>query len=116
GQPANPRTGQEVREGRCTELVTAPAHHVYLGMSRGRGASKTAFPRGAWERGRADYYARDPPGRERLRNGANHHKCTQGIIDSMMFLNSERVERFIYACAKVRSARCLSLASGQLVY
>ena len=33
-----------------------------------------------------------------------------------MLLNSEWVERFIHACAKVRSARCLSLAAGQLVY
>jgi CRP/FNR family transcriptional regulator, cyclic AMP receptor protein len=33
-----------------------------------------------------------------------------------MLLNSEWVERFIHACAKVRSARRLSLAAGQLVY
>ena len=33
-----------------------------------------------------------------------------------MLLNSEWVERFIHACEKVRSARRLSLAAGQLVY
>jgi hypothetical protein len=33
-----------------------------------------------------------------------------------MLLNSEWVGRFIHACVKVRSARRLSLAAGQLVY
>src|SRR3954453_1806563 len=56
------------------------------------------------------------PNSPRRRNGVNHHKNEQRITSSTMLLNSEWVERFIHACAKVRSARRLSLAAGQVVY
>src|SRR5438105_3246681 len=50
GEPADFRRGQEVRRPSFPELIATASHFSRLGSRRRCGASKTAFPRRAWER------------------------------------------------------------------